>query len=198
MGRGVAQAGAKKGTILFATCGALIGIVGYAMHGRAGIDFSSTKIPLSFLLFALLASALALLMKRSGRSSTVGSAVIMCVLLMGFLAWIPPLFNFGLRRMKMDVTLTPGEVQGLNRLGERAAPGERFATKKHEVDSLVTHRERSYGYAALSERPALLEGLQYHTPEELPWFKALVRDNDLIFSTTDPETVRDIAKNWLV
>ena len=39
---------------------------------------------------------------------------------------------------------------------------------------------------------------RYHTSAELPWFKALLRDNDLIFSTTDPETLRDIAKTWRV
>jgi hypothetical protein len=135
-------------------------------------------------------------MKRSPRFATIGSAVVMSVLLIGFFAWIPPVFNFGLGRMKMDVTLTPGEVQGLNRLDQLAAPGERFATNRHELDSLATNRQRSYSYAALSERPVLLEGLQYHTPAQLPWFQALVRDNDLIFSTSDPETVRDIAKTW--
>ncbi|MGA3090320.1 MAG: hypothetical protein ABSD75_17035 [Terriglobales bacterium] len=185
----------KNGTILIATCWVLIGGVGYLTQGHAGISFFRTKILLSFALFALLAGTYTL-MKRSPRFATIGSAVVMSVLLIGFFAWIPPVFNFGLGRMKMDVTLTPGEVQGLNRLDQLAAPGERFATNRHELDSLATNRQRSYSYAALSERPVLLEGLQYHTPAQLPWFQALVRDNDLIFSTSDPETVRDIAKTW--
>ena len=155
------------------------------------------KIFLSFLLLSILAGTSAL-MKRSRRFSMVGSAILMGVLLIGFLAWITPWLNFGLGRMKMDVTLTPGEVQGLKRLGELAAPDERFATNKHAVDSLVNGRERSYAYAALSERPVLLEGYLYHSQTALPGFKTLLRDNDLIFTTTDPETVRNIAKTWHV
>jgi hypothetical protein len=186
---------AAKGTFLLATCGVLIGIVAHARHGFAGIEYFRDKIFLSFLLFAILVGA-SMLMKRSRQFSTVASAMIMCVLLIGFLAWIPPWLNFGLGRMKMDVTLTPGEVQGLNRLDQLAAPGDQIATNKHEVDSLASHRQRSYAYAALAEHPVLLEGLQYHTPAELPWFQNLVRDNDSIFSTTDPAVLRNITNAW--
>jgi hypothetical protein len=186
---------AKKGMILLAACGALIGIVGYATHGHAGIDFFRIKIFLSFLLLLLLAGASAL-MKRSRRFSAVGSATLMGMLLIGFLAWITPWLNFGLGRMKMDITLTPGEVRGLKRLGELAAPGERFATNKHAMDSLASRPERSYAYATLSERPVLLEGYVYRAENRRPGFKPLLRDNDLMFSTTNPQTVRDIAKTW--
>jgi hypothetical protein len=122
----------------------------------------------------------------------------MGVLMIGFLAWIAPWLNFGMGRMRMDITLTPGEVQGLRRLGELAAPGERFAANQHAIDSIATNRERSYAYAALSERPVLLEGYAYRGESASPGFKTLLRDNDLMFSTTDPETVRDIAKTWRV
>jgi hypothetical protein len=186
---------AKKGTLLVATCWVLVGLAVLATHGHSEIPFFRIKIVLSFLLFAVLAGTLAF-MKRVPRFAGLASAIVMGVLMIGFLAWIPPVLNFGMGRMKMDVTLTPGEVQGLERLGELAAPGERFATNKHAIDSLASNRDRSYGYAALSERPVLLEGLQYHTPAELPWFKSLMGDNDLIFSTSDPETVREIAKAW--
>jgi len=138
------------------------------------------------------------LMKRSRRFSTVGSSILMSVLLIGFLAWIAPWLNFGLGRMKMDVTLTPGEVRSLKYLGERSAPGERFATNKHAVDSLAADRERSYAYAALSERPVLLEGYSYHGETALPGFKTLLHDNDLMFTTTDPKALHDIADTWHV
>ena len=189
---------AKKGMILLVACGVLLRIVVYATHSHDGyrLSFRLQILP-SFLLLLLLAGTSAL-MKRSRRFSTVGSAILMGVLLIGFLAWITPWLNFGLGRMKMDITLTPGEVRGLNRLGELAAPGERFATNKHAVDSVAIDRERSYAYATLSERPVLLEGYMYHSETALPGFKTLLRDNDLIFSTTDPETVRDIAKTWHV
>ena len=80
------------------------------------------------------------------------------------------------------------------------APDERFATNKHTLDvsSLVPPIDRSYGYSALSERPVLLEGYLDRGETALPWFKTLLHDNDLLFSTTDPETLRDIARTWHV
>ena len=113
----------------------------------------------------------------------VGSAILMGVLMIGFLAWITPWLNFGMGRMKMDVTISSGEVQGLKRLGELAARDERFATNKHDVDSSANKSGRSYAYAALSERPVLLEGYLHHTQSDSPAFKALLHDNDLIFTT---------------
>jgi hypothetical protein len=188
---------AKRGTAFFAASGVLIGVVSYATHRHTGIASFRLKIVLLFLLFSLLAGTSAL-MKRSRRFSAVGSAVLMGVLLIGFLAWVTPWLNFGLGRMKMDITLTSGEVRGLNRLSELAAPGERFATNRHAAENLVTKRERSYAYGALSERPALLEGYLDHDLTSLPWFQTLLYDNDLLFSTTDQKTMRDIAMTWHV
>jgi hypothetical protein len=188
---------AKRGLIFFAACGVLIGIVGYATHSHTGIASFRLKIFLPFVMLSLLA-ATSVLMKRSRRFSMVGSAILMSVLMIGFLAWITPWLNYDLGRAKRDITLTPGEVQGLNRLAELAAPGERFATNKHAVDSFVILPERSYAYATLSERPVLLEGYLYQGVSALPWFKTLLYDNDLLFSTTDPETLHDIARIWQV
>jgi hypothetical protein len=98
--------------------------------------------------------------------------------------------------MKMQVTLSPGEVQGLRRLGELAAPGERFATNKHDVDRFPVKLGRSYAYAALSERPVLLEGYADHVDATRREFRTLFQGNDLMFSTTDPETLRGIARTW--
>ncbi len=66
------------------------------------------------------------------------------------------------------------------------------------MDSSANKSGRSYAYAALSERPVLLEGYLHHTQSDNPAFKALLRDNDLIFTTTDAETLRNIAKTWSV
>ena len=157
------------------------------------------KIFLCFLLLLLLAGISAL-MKRSRRFSTVGSAVLMGVLMVGFLAWTTVWLRYGMGRVKTDITYAPGEVRGLRRLGELMAPDERFATNKHALDmeSLAPPIERSYGYSALSERPVLLEGYLARGETALPWFKTLLHDNDLLFSTTDPETLRDIARTWHV
>ena len=56
-------------------------------------------------------------------------------------------------------SIRPAKFAGCRRLGELSAPDERFATNKHAVDiKPCATDERSYGYAALSERPVLLEG----------------------------------------
>jgi hypothetical protein len=188
---------AIKSMILLVACVVLMRIVAYATHSDAWIASFRLQIFPSLLLLSLLAGMSAL-MKRNRRFSAAGSVALMGVLLIGFLAWITPWLNFGMGRMKMDITLTPGEVRGLNRLDELAAPRERFATNKHAVDNLANDRERSYAYATLAERPVLLEGYRYHSETTHPGFTSLLRDNDLLFSTTDPKTVRNIAQSWHV
>ena len=147
------------------------------------------------LLFLLVVSALT---KRSEWFRAVGSGIVMAGLAIGFFAWITPWLNFGMGRMRMDVTLTPGEVQGLGQLAAIAPPGERFATNKHSVNSLNAMRERSYGYEALAQRPVLLEGYEYKGVSALPWFNDMLRDNDLLFTSADSEVVRKITAAWHV
>jgi hypothetical protein len=188
---------AKKGMIFLAPCGALIGILVYAHHGQTAVPYYPIKVFLIFVMLLVLVGASALLKRNSG-FATVGSTILMGGLLIGFLAWIAPWANYGLGRMKMDITLTPGEVRGLKRLSELAAQGERFATNKHDVPGIPDRPMRSYAYAALAEHPVLLEGYLFHIHEESPEFKTLLRGNDLIFGTTNPETVRALARTWRV
>jgi hypothetical protein len=188
---------AKYTLILLLACVAAMRLTAHAVHSQRWIASFRLQILPAILLLILLAGTLALL-KRSRRPSMAGSAILLGVLLIGFLAWIPAWMNFGLGRMKMDLTIPPGEVQGLKRLGELAAPDERFATNKHVIDSFATDRERSYSYAALSERPVLLEGYAYRSESALPEFQRLLHDNDLMFAATDPNTVRGIARSWRV
>jgi hypothetical protein len=190
---------AKTAMILLTAGGVLIGCVAFAAHHHTGITHFGPKLLLSFILLSLLAGISAL-MKRSRRCSTVGSAVLMCALLVGFLAWAPNWLRYGMGRVKTGITYTPSEVRGLRRLSELMAPEERFATNKRALDmeSLAPPNECSYGYSALSERPVLLEGYLARGETSLPWFNTLLRDNDLLFSTTDPKTLRDIARKWHV
>jgi hypothetical protein len=109
-----------------------------------------------------------------------------------------PWLNFGLGRMKMDVTLSSEEVRGLHRLRELAPPRARFATNKHDVDTLADRRARSYGYAGLSERSVLLEGYLDREVTVLPWFAKMQHDNDLMFTTADASTLHDLARAWNV
>ena len=67
-----------------------------------------------------------------------------------------------------------------------------------DLDKLLPPDPRSYGYSALSERPVLLEGYIDRDETQLPWFKTLLHDNDLLFTTTNPETLRDTARTWHV
>jgi hypothetical protein len=171
------------------------------IHSDAWVVYVRSQIVL-LLIFGLVVLCALALMKRNHRFSMVGSAILMGVLMIGFLAWITPWLNFAKGRMKMDVTISSGEVQGLKRLGDLATREERFATNKHDVDASANKSGRSYAYAALSERPVLLEGYLHHTQREDPEFQALFRDNELMFTSTDPQTVRAIAQTrnirWLV
>jgi len=190
---------AKTGMLLLTAGGALIGVVAVATHHKTGVPYFGRKFFLSFLLLSLL-TGMAALMKRNRLCSTVGSAVLMGALLVGFLAWTPDWLRHGMGGVKTDITYAPREVRGLRRLSELMATNERFATNKHalDIDGQLQPIERSYGYSALSERPVLLEGYLDRGETALPWFKTLLHDNDLMFSTTDPDTVREIAKTWRV
>ncbi len=188
---------AARGMAFLACCGVVFGIVKHITHGRAEIDDYRLRLLFTFFL-ALFFAGVSVLMKRNPRFSRIGSAILTCVLLIGFLAWISPWLNFGMGRMKMDVTVSPGEVTGLNRLRQLAAPNEEFATNKHSVDTLASRSERSYAYAALSERPVLLEGYLDRGETSLPWFKSMLRDNDSMFTTTDPAMLRNLANTWNV
>jgi hypothetical protein len=188
---------ASIGVFLLLAYAVLMRIVDRITHSNVWVVYVRTQIVL-VLLFGLVVLGAWALMKRYHRFSTVGSAILMGVLMIGFLAWITPWLNFGMGRMKMDVTVSPGEVQGLKRLGDLAAREERFATNKHDVDTSANKSGRSYAYAALAERPVLLEGYLHHTQREDPGFQALFRDNELMFTSADPETVRAIAQTWNV
>ena len=192
---------AGRGVLFLAVGGFVAAIINYATHGVSGIhSFRSRFLACAILL--LLLTAVALVMKRSRRLAVIGSALLMGVFLLGFLAWVTPWLNFSMGRMRMDITLTPGEVRGLHRLKEISAPGERFATNKHTVEGMASRRERSYAYGTLAERPVILEGFLYVGESTVSGFETLLYDNDLLFTTTKPDRLRDLAKTyhvkWLV
>ena len=188
---------ATKGMGLLVACGFLIGIVSFVTRTKTGISYFGPKLFVACLLLAVLATVLAFM--RHGRGiSAFASALLMIILMTGFLAWSPDWVKIALGRVHTDITYSPGEVRGLRRLGELMTPGEIFATNKHDVDMTESGRGRSYGYSALSERPVLLEGYVARNEMALPWFNNLLHDNDLLFTTTDPETLRDIARKWHV
>jgi energy-converting hydrogenase Eha subunit A len=190
---------AKVGLTIITAAGVLIACVAFLTHHKTGTAMMGLKLLLAIVLLSLLVLTSAL-MNRSGRFRAVCSAVFIAVLMVGFLAWIPDLLRHGMGEVKTDVTYPPDEVHGLRRLGKLMAPDERFATNRHAFDptGLQPPVDRSYGYSALAEHPVLLEGYLDRGENLLPWFSDLLRDNDLLFTATDPKTVRDIAQKWRV
>ncbi len=184
------------GAIVLGAYGIVVGARAYAVTHIAGIEYYRIKI-LAILFCIALFVATPRLMKRSSFFSKTLSAVFLCILSVGFLAWIAPWTNFGLGRMKMDVTLSPGEVQGLTSFKQIVPPDDRFATNKHSVD-VASNTERSFGYASLAERPVLVEGFLYHQLRTVPGFNSLLSDNDLMFTTSDPETLHQLSQRWHV
>ena len=192
----------KRGLLVLFLLGVTIGVVGlFRADHHSGVKGFSVKLPLTLLLLAL-AWWLSSWMRRRPRAAAVASAAGLGLLAIGCLAWISAWVNFGLGRMRLDITLTPGEVRGLDRLRELTGPHERFATNRHAIDRLTFLPEKSYGYAALSERPVLLEGTRLEAETFLPDFPTLLAENDALFTTTDPATLRRLAAkygvNWLV
>jgi len=186
---------AAIGTLIVGLCGILSGAIGYATTHVAGINYFRLKIIAIFVLLGCMVISSAM-MKRISSFSVVASAALMGILSVGFLAWIAPWSNFGLGRMKMDVPLTAGEVESLTLFKHLAAPGERFATNKHIASNVANNLERSYAYAPFSEHPVLVEGFLYHQLMTTPGFDNLLRDNDTMFATNDPQTLHDLCHKW--
>jgi hypothetical protein len=193
---------AIKGLALFMAAGLLIGLFAYVTTHSSSIPYFRYRVVGGFSLVAFLAVLLAIV-KKSGQFSTAISGVIAAVLMVGFLGWVTTLIKYRSAGQAYDVTLTPGEVQGLKRLRETAAPGERFATNKHfPTSGGMPGSPDSYAYGTLSSLPVLLEGSFDGAEETLPGFAKLSRDNDLLFTASDPAALRNIAQSygvrWLV
>ena len=192
----------RNGLLLFTIGGALIGLAGYAIHRVAGISHFRGRMILCMLVLALLA-IMVRIWKKSPQFSNVASGIVVAVLMVGFLAWIPPWLKYRTSGQTYNVTLTSGEVRGLMQLRKIADRGERFATNKHyPTGGTGEHTADSYAYGTLSGLPVLLEGSFDGAEENLPGFAKLNHDNDLLFATTNPDSLRTVAQSydvrWLV
>lgn len=188
----------RTGLFLFLIAGICIGFVGYAVNHAAGISYFRSRVVVCLLMLAFL-TFLLLVVKRSPRFSPAVSATLAFVLLFSFFAWIPPWLKYRTAGQPYNVTLTSGEMHGLQRLSKAALPGERFATNKHlPTGGAIEGSADSYAYATISGRPVLLEGSYDGAEETLPSFPTLLRDNDLLFSTTNSQVLRDVAQSYRV
>ncbi len=192
----------QRGLIIFSISGLLIGIVGYAIYKAANIPHFRARMLVCFGCILILA-ILYKVVGRKRRLSAIISMAIAATLLFGFLGWIPAWLKYRTGGQTYNVTLTPGEVRGLELLHGVAASGDRFATNKHtltgESDESLAN---SYAYETLSGLPVLLEGFHDGAEENLESFSNLQRDNNLLFGTTDDKVLRNIAQfyglRWLV
>jgi hypothetical protein len=186
---------AVKGMLVLTLAAFGLGLFTFVSHGHIGMANFPLKIAMSTGTLLILAAAAALV-KQHNRAGLVVSSGAAAVLLFGFCAWITPWLDFGQGRLNDTISVSPGEVQGLERLRELAAPGERFATNQHSLDQFANHPMRSYEYSALSERPVLVEGYEFRADYLLPWFPSMLHDNDLMFTTRDPAVLQDVASRW--
>ena len=190
---------ATKLMIVLLMCGVAARIAIYLMHSQTWVASLRLQV-LPFIVVLLLVIGALALMNRGSRFSPAISGCVLGVQLIGFLAWLPTWTRFGLQTTPTSVVYSSGETSGLRRLRELMAPEDRFATNKHNIDRMspLPPLALSYGYSALAEHPVLLEGYLARGEDALPWFKNLHHDNDLLFATTDAETLHRIAKTWNV
>lgn len=186
---------ARKGTLICAVAGFAFGGYSFARYHHTGVDHFVLKIVATLLVAAALTGILIVL--RSGRPiGSVASALVLLFLLAGFTAWIPAWLNFGMGRMKLDINIPSGVIQGLDRLRAISGPDERFATNKHDLAGDLVLEASSYAYAPLAQRPVLLEGYLCRGEDALPWFPVLLHDNDLMFTTSSPDQLRHLTAKW--
>ena len=187
----------RNSVVILLTTALLFRLVIHFTHSNAWIASLRLQI-LPLLVFVVLIFGALALWERDSRYAAPLSALVMCVLMVGFLGWVPTWFRFGLQTVPTSVSYPPDEVRGLRRLRDLMPPGQRFATNKHTIERTLplTSLNLSYGYSSLAEHPVLLEGYLARGENTLPWFATLFRDNDVLFSTTDPDTLRSTAKKW--
>ena len=136
---------------------------------------------------------------HSWRAFTLGGLAIFIAF--SSLAWWKTVDLYTLDELSMTVTADPGLVESLTAL-RRLGSGVRLAaTTHHSLPRLLGLPERSAMYAALAERPMLLEGWQYGSatrPINDPSFEQVRRDNRRLFESRDPSEVLRIARKYNV
>lgn len=137
----------------------------------------------------------ALLCSGNAKLRGFTATVVLSIYAIGFSAWLPDWLNYGLNRAQFAVRVPPDVVAALRQLGNTSNPNTIIATNQHALPSIPIRPERSYAYAALTERPVMLEGWQYG--EKLhPKFTAIERDNAILFSTENADEFRTIVDRY--
>jgi hypothetical protein len=122
--------------------------------------------------------------------------VIVSVCIFGFTAWVTDWINYGLGRLNMDITISKEEVKGLEILRRVSEKGDLICTNKHMLTGYRSGMERSYAYGALSERPILIEGFFYSGLENMQLIQEVLKENDLLFDSSQPGVVKSIIEKY--
>jgi hypothetical protein len=173
----------------------VLGAGALGLYSLAGAGWSLRLAVAGSIGVAVGAAVLLAVSRRLPRLWRPLSSVMVGVCALGLLAWINPWTNFGLDRLHLEVALPGDEVTALQRLRGLAPPGALVATNHHEQADFLHRKGRSYGYRVVSERPILLEGWEYGEVFDRR-FSQVQRDNDLLFTTNDPDTARAIIDRW--
>ena len=146
------------------------------------------------------------LIKKNLNIALLVKAGMVAVFFWGGLAWIPSWLNYGLGRMKLDIRVSKGEVDGLRRLRVLSKHSDLIATNHQLVSSTplsqsdftkMIPRNIFYTYSALLERKVLLEGWDYGEKYQ-PIFSKVKRDNDVLFNTTNPDEAHAIVQRYRI
>ena len=184
----ISRTGLWTGLLFLAV--SLIGLVGYDIAWKR-LD----KVVVGSLV-VVVASVSLLYVPKNYRPSLIGSAVGLCVLV-GSLAWVPSVLNFGLNELDLRVRLQPSEVRALQKVREDSKKGDLVATNRHSIESIPWRPERSYAYRALSERPILLEGWQYGEKFRSE-FEKIRKENKKLFESENCNEVKKVIKKYKI
>lgn len=184
----ITSAGLWSG-LLFLTVG-FVGLLGYDMAWKR-LD----KVVVGSIAVIVVSISL-LYMAASYRHRLIGAAVGLCVLL-GSLAWVPTVLNFGLNQLNLRVRLQPSEVEALQLVRENSNTGDLVATNRHSIEGIPWRPQRSYAYRALSERPILLEGWRYGERFHSR-FGRIRKNNNKIFESKKCNKVLNIIRKYNV
>ena len=140
-----------------------------------------------------------LLFNKSGIWKPLLTTCMICLYSFGFTAWVTDWENYGLGRQKKDITMSKGEVYGLEVLREVSHKGDMLATNQHSLSLQNQNKvNRSFGYEALSERPVFIEGWDYSSIRNTETFKNMLKDNELIFTSNDAASIKSVIDKYRI
>jgi hypothetical protein len=182
-------------SLLFLACAAIIyGILNYSNSSQRDV-VSITRTVKASCIMVLLSLGSLVLMSKTKVMRPIITALMVCVYILGFTAWIPEILNYSFDSLK-HVTISKGEVQGLQLLKKISEKGDLICTNKHSLTNYYAANSISFSYGALSERPVLIEGWAYSGLKRNSTLEKLLSDNEMIFTSQHQAQIRSIIAHY--